>query len=56
LVSLGFDELALNQVIRSRRVIRLDQLKRESYVVEVRVSGPDGKVQARRRLMRLVRR
>jgi GWxTD domain-containing protein len=56
LVSLGFDEVAVNQVIRSRRVIRLDQLKRESYVVEVRVSGPDGKVQARRRLMRLVRR
>jgi hypothetical protein len=53
LVSLGFDELAVDQVIRSRRVVRLDQLKRGSYVVEVRVTGPDGRVQSRRRLMQL---
>jgi GWxTD domain-containing protein len=54
LVSLGFDELAVDQVIRSRRVVRLDQLKRGSYVVEVTVTGPDGRPQARRRLIRLI--
>ena len=54
LVSLAFDEVAGGPVIRSRRVVRLDRLKRGSYIVEVRVTGPDGQVQARRRLIRLI--
>lgn len=56
LVSLGFDELAVDRVIRGGRVVRLDRLKRGSYIVEVQVNGPDGKVQARRRLVRLLAR
>jgi GWxTD domain-containing protein len=54
LVALSFDELAAEPVIHSRRVVRLDRLKRGTYVVEVRVTGPNGPVQARRRLIQLV--
>jgi len=54
LVALSFDELASGSVIRSRRVVRLDRLKRGTYVVEVRVAGPEGPVQARRRLIQLI--
>jgi hypothetical protein len=53
LVALSFDEVAASPVIRSRRVVRLDQLKRGSYMVEVRVSGPAGQQQVRRRLIHI---
>jgi hypothetical protein len=55
LVSLSFDEAAAGEVIRSRRTVRLERLKAGSYVVEVRVTAPDGSSQARRRLIRLIR-
>jgi GWxTD domain-containing protein len=54
LVSLSFDEAAAGEVIRSRRTVRLERLKPGSYVVEVRVTAPDGSTQVRRRSIRLV--
>jgi hypothetical protein len=54
LVSLSFDEAAAGDVIRSRRTVRLERLKPGSYVVEVRVTAPDGRSQVRRRLIRLI--
>ncbi len=54
LVSLFFDEAAAGEVIRSRRQVRLNQLKSGNYVVEVSVSGPDGSSQTRRRAIRLI--
>lgn len=54
LVSLSFDEEAGGTAIRSRRTVRLERLKRGSYVVEVRVTGPDGSTQVRRRLIQLI--
>jgi GWxTD domain-containing protein len=54
LVSLFFNEAAAGDVIRSRRLVRLKQLKSGSYVVEVTVTGADGSSQARRRAIRLV--
>jgi hypothetical protein len=53
LVSLSFEERAPGPVIRSRRAVRLDRLKRGTYVVQVRVSGAEGS-QVRRRLIRLI--
>ena len=54
LVALSFEEVAASPVIRSRRVVRLDQLKPGSYIVEVRVSGPEGQQQVRRRLIHII--
>jgi hypothetical protein len=54
LVSLSFDEAAAGGVIRSRRTVRLERLKPGSYVVEVRVTAPDGSSQVRRRSIRLI--
>jgi GWxTD domain-containing protein len=54
LVSLSFDEAAAGEVIRSRRTVRLERLKPGSYVVEVRVTAPDGSSQERRRAIRLI--
>jgi hypothetical protein len=34
--------------------VRLDRLKQGTYVVEVRVSGPKGEVEVRRRLIHLI--
>jgi hypothetical protein len=54
LVSLFFDEAAAGEVIRSRRLVRLNQLKSGNYIVEVNVSGSDGSSQKRRRAIRLI--
>jgi GWxTD domain-containing protein len=54
LVSLSFDEAAAGEVIRSRRTVRLERLKPGSYIVEVRVTSPDGTSQVRRRSIRLI--
>ena len=54
LVSLSFEEEATDQVIRSRRMLRLQRLKAGDYVVEVRVTAPDGTVQRRERPIRLI--
>ncbi len=54
LVSVSFEEQAAGEVIRSRRTVRLERLKPGSYLVEVRVTGPDGRFQMRRRAIRLL--
>ena len=54
LVALSFEEEAPDSVMRSRRSVRLERLKEGSYVVEVRVTGPDGESQVRRRGIRLI--
>jgi hypothetical protein len=54
LVSLSFDEAAGGEMVKSRRTIRLDRLKPGNYVVEVRVTAPDGSSQVRGRLIRLI--
>jgi GWxTD domain-containing protein len=54
LVSLFFDESAAGEVIRSRRLVRLNRLKSGNYVVEVSVTSPDGSSQTRRRAIRLI--
>jgi GWxTD domain-containing protein len=51
LVAVAFEEAAAGPVIRSRRTVRLDRLKRGSYIVELRVTGPDGRSEVRRRLI-----
>jgi hypothetical protein len=55
LVALAFEEQALGSDIRSRRVMRLDQLKAGAYLVEVRLTGANGEIQARRRAIRLTK-
>ena len=54
LVTLAFEEQSQAEVIRSRRTVRLDRLKKGSYLVEVKVTAPDGGFQTRRRLIRLI--
>ena len=54
LVSLFFDEAATDEVMRSRRLVRLNRLKTGSYVVEVTVTGANGSSQRRRRGMKLI--
>jgi GWxTD domain-containing protein len=53
LVSLAFDEQAPAAVIRSRRTVRLERLKTGSYLVEVKLTAPDGSFQLRQRAIRL---
>jgi hypothetical protein len=55
LVSLSFEEEATGEVIRSRRTARLERLKPGNYVVEVKVTGPDGDVEVRQRDIRLIK-
>ena len=54
LVTLAFEEQTRADVIRSRRTVSLDRLKKGSYIVEVKVTAPDGGFQTRRRLIRLI--
>jgi GWxTD domain-containing protein len=54
LVSLSFEEEAAGEVIRSRRTARLERLKPGNYIVEVKVTAPDGRVQTRQRSIRLI--
>jgi GWxTD domain-containing protein len=54
LVSLSFEEEAPGEVIRSRRTAQLGRVKPGNYVVEVKVTGPDGSVQVRQRDIRLI--
>jgi GWxTD domain-containing protein len=48
-VTLGFDEPALEPLLRSQRVLQLARLKPGRYLIEVLVRGPDGEAAARRR-------
>ncbi len=54
-VALAFEERAFGDVIRSHRTLQLRRLKPGRYVVEVRVTGADGRVESRRRGFRLIR-
>jgi GWxTD domain-containing protein len=54
LVALSFDEEAADSVLRSQRTVKLERLKAGSYVVEVKVTGPDGEFQLRSRAIRLL--
>jgi len=54
LVALSFEEPAADSVIRSHRRVRLERLKEGSYIVEVKVTGPDGVSQVRQRAIRLI--
>jgi GWxTD domain-containing protein len=55
-VSLAFDEQARESVVRSWRLLRLARLKPDDYIVEVRVTGADGRSEVRRRGIRMVKR
>jgi hypothetical protein len=55
LVALSFDEAATDSVIRSQRVVRLDRLKEGSYLVEVKITAPDGTSRARQRSLRVIK-
>ncbi|MGH7499308.1 MAG: GWxTD domain-containing protein [Gemmatimonadales bacterium] len=55
-VRLGFAETAADSVIRARRTLQLRRLKAGRYLVEVRVTGPDGAADTRRREIRVLER
>jgi hypothetical protein len=54
MVSLSFNEAAAGPVLRSRRTVQLEGLKPGSYLVEVRVTAPNGDSQVRRRPIHVV--
>jgi GWxTD domain-containing protein len=55
IVTLAFEEAASTELVRSRRSLQLSRLKPGRYVVEVRVIGPDGLGESRRREFRIVK-
>ncbi len=55
LVALSFEEEAADSVVRSHRSVRLERLKEGSYVVEVKVTAPDGSSRVRQRSLRLIK-
>jgi GWxTD domain-containing protein len=55
IVTLGFEEVATTELVRSRRNLQLGRLKPGRYVVEVRIVGPDGSSETRRREFRIVK-
>jgi GWxTD domain-containing protein len=55
IVTLGFQEAAGVELVRSRRRLQLGRLKPGRYVVEVKVMGPDGLTESRRREFRIVK-
>ena len=54
-VSLAFEEPAREPTLRSHRTLQLGRLKPGAYLVEVRVSGPDGATSTRRRDIQVVK-
>jgi GWxTD domain-containing protein len=54
LVAVSFAEAAAGSTIRSRRTVQLEGLKKGNYVVEVKVTGPGGETQLRRRSLKLI--
>jgi hypothetical protein len=55
-VAVSFEEAAAGAVVRSRRTVQLEGLKKGDYVVQVKITGPDGETQIRRRSLRLITR
>ncbi len=53
LVAVSFDEKAPAATIRSHRTVRLERLKEGSYLVEVKITAPDGSSRIRQRSLRL---
>ena len=54
-VTLGFDEPATDSLLRAHRVLQLARLKPGRYLVEVKLSTPEGESEARRREFIVVR-
>jgi GWxTD domain-containing protein len=54
LVAVSFTEAAAGSVVRSRRTVQLEGLKKGSYVVEVKITGPGGETQVRQRGLKLI--
>ena len=54
-VSLAFEEPARETTLRSHRTLQLGRLRPGRYLVEVRVSGPDGTTSTRRREIQVVK-
>jgi hypothetical protein len=54
LVALSFDERAADSVIRSHRTVRLEGLKKGSYVMEVKITDPEGNTRMRQRSIRII--
>ena len=54
LVTLSFDEESADSVIRSHRTVRLGRLKAGGYLMEVKITAPDGRSQILRRPVRLI--
>jgi len=55
LVVISFDEEAAASVIRSHRRLRLDGLKEGSYLMEVKITAPDGSSRIRQRSFRVIK-
>jgi GWxTD domain-containing protein len=55
IVTLAFEEAAGSELVRARRSLQLARLKPGRYVVEVKVTGPDGRAESRRREFRIVK-
>jgi hypothetical protein len=55
-VTLRVDEAARAEVMRAHRTLQLARLKPGRYVVEVKLTGPNGETDARRRAIRVVKR
>jgi len=54
LVAVSFGEEAADSIIRSHRTMRLERLKKGSYLMEVKIIAPDGSSQVRHRALTLI--
>lgn len=54
LVAVSFDEEAGDSVIRSHRTVQLEGLKEGSYLMEVKITGPEGSSETRQRPIRVI--
>jgi GWxTD domain-containing protein len=54
IVALSFDEEATDSMVRSHRTVRLERLKKGNYLVEVKITAPNGDSQTRQRSVTLI--
>jgi GWxTD domain-containing protein len=54
LVAASFEEVAAGSVIHSSRTVQLEGLKKGAYVMEVKITAPDGATQLRRRHLTVI--